>query len=295
MLFQATPDLYGDDAVMSIPGAPPRLDREVVGCPFQPRCDSTFEPCRKQPRQLEVADDHHARCHLNDSRSAGDRRVSADTATADDRCSRWRGSSPATRCRAAWWTVTRRPRSACTPSRASTSRSLPGEMLALVGESGCGKTTTAQTVMRMVEADAGPIRFRGQDISGLAPRSMRPLRREMQIIYQDPYESLDPRYRVRDTVEEPLLIHGVGRLQAERDALVSEALVQAGLTPPELYIDRFAHELSGGQRQRVAIAAALVLEPKLLVADEPVSMLDVSVRAGILACWTSCARRASRS
>jgi oligopeptide/dipeptide ABC transporter ATP-binding protein len=158
----------------------------------------------------------------------------------------------------------------------------PGEMVALVGESGCGKTTTAQTVMRMVDADEGVISFRGRDISRLSHRQLRPLRREMQIIYQDPYESLDPRYRVRDTVAEPLLIHGIGGSRAEREDLVRNALVQAGLQPPELYLDRFPHELSGGQRQRVAIAAAMVLGPKLLLADEPVSMLDVSVRAGIL-------------
>jgi oligopeptide/dipeptide ABC transporter ATP-binding protein len=157
-----------------------------------------------------------------------------------------------------------------------------GEMLALVGESGCGKTTTAQTVMRMVDANEGTISFRGRDISQLSHKELRPLRREMQIIYQDPYESLDPRYSVRDTVAEPLQIHGLGSSAAERDQLVVEALVQAGLVPPELYLDRFPHELSGGQRQRVAIAAAMVLKPKLLLADEPVSMLDVSVRAGIL-------------
>jgi oligopeptide/dipeptide ABC transporter ATP-binding protein len=158
----------------------------------------------------------------------------------------------------------------------------PGEMVALVGESGCGKTTTAQTVMRMVDADDGVISFRGRDISRLSQSELRPLRREMQIIYQDPYESLDPRYRVRDTVAEPLLIHRIGGSRKARDELVRNALVQAGLEPPELYLDRFPHELSGGQRQRVAIAAAMVLGPKLLLADEPVSMLDVSVRAGIL-------------
>jgi oligopeptide/dipeptide ABC transporter ATP-binding protein len=157
-----------------------------------------------------------------------------------------------------------------------------GEMLALVGESGCGKTTTAQTIVRMVDHDAGSIRFQGKEIAGLDTNDMRPLRRDLQIIYQDPYESLDPRFPVRRTVEEPLLIHGVGDSKEERGKLVRDALVRAGLTPPDLYLDRFAHELSGGQRQRVAIAAALVLEPKLLVADEPVSMLDVSVRAGIL-------------
>jgi oligopeptide/dipeptide ABC transporter ATP-binding protein len=157
-----------------------------------------------------------------------------------------------------------------------------GEMLALVGESGCGKTSTAQTVLRLVDASAGTVRFRGRDVTRLSARTLRPLRRRMQIIYQDPYESLDPRFRVRQTVEEPLLVHRMGGSKAERRERVRSALVRAGLTPPELYADRYPHELSGGQRQRVAIAASLVLDPELLVADEPVSMLDVSVRAGIL-------------
>jgi oligopeptide/dipeptide ABC transporter ATP-binding protein len=157
-----------------------------------------------------------------------------------------------------------------------------GELLALVGESGCGKTTTAQTVLRLLDPVSGRISFDGQDITELPNRSLRPLRRRMQIIYQDPYESLDPRLTVRSTVEEPLLIHRAGGSKQERAELVKDALARVELTPQELFLDRYPHELSGGQRQRVAIAASIVLGPDLLVADEPVSMLDVSVRAGVL-------------
>jgi peptide/nickel transport system ATP-binding protein len=158
-----------------------------------------------------------------------------------------------------------------------------GEMLALVGESGCGKTSTAQTVLGMVAAAGGTVRLNGTDITGLPERQLRPLRRQLQMIYQDPYESLDPRFRVEATVGEPLLVHGIGGSQAERRELITEALERAGLSPADAFLDRYPHELSGGQRQRVAIAASLVLGPDLLLADEPVSMLDVSVRAGVLA------------
>ncbi len=157
-----------------------------------------------------------------------------------------------------------------------------GEMVALVGESGCGKTSTAQAILRLVESEGGSVRFDGTEVTTASQKSLRRLRRRMQVIYQDPYESLDPRFRVAATVAEPLVIHGIGT-RAERRVAVGHALERVGLSPAELFVDRFPHELSGGQRQRVAIAASLALEPDLLVADEPVSMLDVSVRAGILA------------
>jgi peptide/nickel transport system ATP-binding protein len=158
-----------------------------------------------------------------------------------------------------------------------------GEMMALVGESGCGKTTTVQTIMGMVKPTSGAVRLNGINLAGLSDRQLRPMRRKLQMIYQDPYESLDPRFRVRQTVQEPMLVHGIGKSARERRELAIEALEQAGLTPADAYLERYPHELSGGQRQRVSIAAALVLGPDLLLADEPVSMLDVSVRAGVLA------------
>jgi len=156
------------------------------------------------------------------------------------------------------------------------------ESFGLVGESGCGKTTTAQAVIRMVEPTSGSIRLDGTDITRMSQAQMRPLRRKLQMIYQDPYEALDPRFRVRTTIEEPMLVHGIGASRKDRFAGVLDALDRAGLRPPDLYVDRYPHELSGGQRQRVAIAASLALSPDLLLADEPVSMLDVSVRAGVL-------------
>lgn len=158
-----------------------------------------------------------------------------------------------------------------------------GEFLALVGESGSGKTTLVKTFAQQVEATSGTVAYRGRLVEQMTKGERQDLRRQVQVVDQDPFGSLDPRFRVRQTVEEPLLIHGSGSTTpADRRQQVEQALVRVGLAP-DLYLERYPHELSGGQRQRVAIATALVLQPSLLIADEPVSMLDVSVRAEILA------------
>jgi len=154
------------------------------------------------------------------------------------------------------------------------------EIFALAGESGSGKTTTGRLLIRLIEPNGGKIYFKGQDISFLSEKSLKPFRRKMQIIFQDPYESLNPRKYIRSIIEEPLLIHGIVGKEAEDR--VYRVLEDVQLTPPEEFLYRFPHEISGGQRQRVAVARALVLQPEFIVADEPVSMLDVSIRAEIL-------------
>lgn len=155
-----------------------------------------------------------------------------------------------------------------------------GETLGLVGESGCGKSTVGRTLMRLIEPTSGTIKLDGNDVTHLSKTDFRPYRREMQIIFQDPFSSLDPRMTAGGIVAEPLEVHNIGKSRADRREMVAELFERVGLRAAQM--DNFPHQFSGGQRQRIGIARALALNPKLIVGDEPVSALDVSIQAQVI-------------
>ncbi|MCE8039302.1 ABC transporter ATP-binding protein [Halomonas sp. MCCC 1A11062] len=306
-LTNAFPTLEGAQReLISIPGSPPDLLHPPAGCRFAERCPFATERCvRETPPLHSVGPDRQSACHYPDQAEAFRVKAALNEtwAVVGERLNepvQGAGSiehldaDPPLLLEVAelkkHFPVEQgfldglRGRNKDRKVHAVDGISFDlreGEILGLAGESGSGKTTTGEMLVRLLDVTAGEIRFEGADIAQLSGRELKTFRRRAQMIFQDPYQTLNPRFTIFDIVAEPLIIHRLAEGEALRHKVV-EALERAGLKPAEVYAERFPHELSGGQRQRVAIARAIVLEPRFIVADEPVSMLDVSIRAGVL-------------
>ena len=277
----------GGERLLSIPGLPPDLSKEIVGCRFAPRCSFATDTCRSSAPQLEEATDesHRFACfnpidglssivsvrseprQASATEAAPERRVLVHVEDLVREFPVYSGG------------VFRRKTGSVKAVSGVSFDVLDGEIFGLVGESGCGKTTVSKLLTVLEKADSGSIDFDGNNLLSMGTKQLREHRRNVQLMFQDPYASLDPRMRVGSILREPLTVQGVGT-GAEQKARVLDLLEQVGL--PAEAVDRYPHEFSGGQRQRIGFARALALEPRMIVADEPVSALDVSIQAQLL-------------
>jgi peptide/nickel transport system ATP-binding protein len=290
-LFQALPSPEKRGAELSvIAGQVPPLTGAFRGCRFAERCESAWQRCRDEaPLPIAVPGDasgtRRVRCHLREQGAAP--AVAAGAAAQWGTAAAGAEASPAIveveGLRVHFPVRKGLFRRTAGHVKAVDGVSLairPGRTLALVGESGCGKTTAGKALLRLIPPTAGRVVFAGSDLASLSPARLRARRGAMQIIFQDPYASLNPRLRIADVLAEGMRSLGIGRDEADRARRMTDLLAQVGL--PADALSRYPHEFSGGQRQRIAIARALAVEPKLIVCDEPTSALDVSVQAQIL-------------
>jgi peptide/nickel transport system ATP-binding protein len=299
-LRNAFPSVRGPQReLISMPGSPPLLLGALSGCRFADRCPFQTQECLSVEPGLELIGPRHASRCLRAEHATAFREQAAHRAT-------WLVDEPpqhpappepdsempvvrvldlqthfAVHMGVLTALVRRGPRQMIRAVDGVSLQVAPRQVLGLAGESGCGKTTLGLTLVRLCDPTSGSILFDGADIAPLHGAGLKRFRRDVQMIFQDPYVSLNPRMTVGDAILEPLVIHGIGTSSSRRSKL-EDALRAVKLTPPEEYMGRYPHELSGGQRQRVAIARAIVLGPRFVVADEPVSMLDASVRASVL-------------
>jgi peptide/nickel transport system ATP-binding protein len=277
----------GDQRLVSIPGLPPDLSKEIVGCRFAPRCQFATDSCRTSEPVLESINEgtHRFACfHPVDGVAAVAQLAQTDLA---DRAGAATGTKETLvkidnlvkEFPVYSGGVFRRKTGSVKAVSGVSFEIKEGETFGLVGESGCGKTTVSKLLTILEAADSGTIAFDGTDLLSLGGKELRRRRRDLQLMFQDPYASLDPRMRVGSIIQEPLKVQGIGS-DAEQKARVQDLLGEVGLAASAA--NRFPHEFSGGQRQRIGFARALALEPRLIVADEPVSALDVSIQAQLL-------------
>jgi len=297
-LFESLPDAGRRDAPLAtIPGTVPRLDEPFAGCRFAPRCELAWSTCHETPPAWFGEPGRRARCHLLDPGArrpaAWPARAAAERPSAQQ--ARPEQTRDAQRRAPAEVVLAARDLEVHYPIRRGVLRRTVGMVravdgvsldlragttLALVGESGCGKTSVGKSLLQLVRPRGGSVRFDAEELTRLGGRALRRRRAQLQIIFQDPLSSLNPRMRVGDIVEEGMIVQGIGGEAAARRATVDRLLGQVGLAPEAR--DRYPHEFSGGQRQRVCVARALAVNPRIIVCDEPTSALDVSVQAQIL-------------
>ncbi len=295
-LFESLPGTHKRGSPLAvIPGQVPPLTVEFRGCRFAERCDFAFERCLVEPPGwTKVAPDHVVRCHLREQERAGPLVFQVHAAPGSDSAAMTGESGAAAQPGSEPLLAVREVKVHFPIRKGIFKRTVAqvkavdgvsldiraGRTLALVGESGCGKTTVGKAILQLIRPDSGTVRFDGVELTALRGSAMRAHRKDFQIIFQDPYASLNPRMRVTDILAEGMSALGTVHSREQAEARVGELLAQVGLAPEAR--ERYPHEFSGGQRQRIAIARALAVNPRLIVCDEPTSALDVSVQAQIL-------------